>query len=229
MVSMLSPRFDAALVYASQLHRDQLRKGTHIPYVSHLLAVTALVLEHGGTEDEAIAALLHDAVEDQGGSETREAIRERFGEDVAAIVDGCSDADTLPKPPWDERKKAYVGHVVIAPPSVRLVSAADKLHNARAILADYRQLGETLWDRFNGGRDGTLWYYRALADAFRSVEANALSEELDRTVAELECMAGGSAGWRVSGVGIAEMRNALRLEDEAHQPSVIDGGLWSFC
>lgn len=189
MVPMLSPRFDDALVYASQLHRDQVRKGTHIPYVSHLLAVAAIVLEHGGREDEAIAALLHDAVEDQGGSETREAIRERFGEDVAAIVDGCSDADTLPKPPWDERKKAYVAHVVIAPPSVRLVSAADKLHNARAILADYRQLGETLWDRFNGGRDGTLWYYRALADAFRSVEPNALSEELDRTVAELEHMA----------------------------------------
>lgn len=189
MVPMLSPRFDDALVYASQLHRDQVRKGTHIPYVSHLLAVAAIVLEHGGREDEAIAALLHDAVEDQGGSETREAIRERFGEDVAAIVDGCSDADTLPKPPWDERKKAYVAHVVIAPPSVRLVSAADKLHNARAILADYRQLGEPLWDRFNGGRDGTLWYYRALADAFRSVESNALSEELDRTVVELECMA----------------------------------------
>ena len=189
MVSMLSPRFGYALFYASQLHRDQLRKGTQIPYVSHLLAVTALVLEHGGTEDEAIAALLHDAVEDQGGSETREVIREQFGEDVAAIVDGCSDADTLPKPPWDERKKAYVAHVRIAPPSVRLVSAADKLHNARAILADYRQLGETLWDRFNGGRDGTLWYYRALADTFRSAESNALSEELDRTVAELERMA----------------------------------------
>ena len=189
MVPMLSPRFDDALVYASQLHRDQVRKGTHIPYVSHLLAVAAIVLEHGGREDEAIAALLHDAVEDQGGSETREAIRERFGEDVAAIVDGCSDTDTLPKPPWDERKKAYVAHVVIASPSVRLVSAADKLHNARAILADYRQLGEPLWDRFNGGRDGTLWYYRALADAFRSVESNALSEELDRTVVELEWMA----------------------------------------
>ncbi len=188
MVPMLSSRFGDALVYASQLHRDQLRKGTHIPYVSHLLAVTALVLEHGGTENEAIAALLHDAVEDQGGSETREAIRERFGEDVAAIVDGCTDADSLPKPPWCERKKAYVAHVAVAPPSVRLVSAADKLHNARAILADYRQLGETLWDRFYGGRDGTLWYYRALADAFRSVESNALSEELDRTVAELECL-----------------------------------------
>lgn len=194
MVPMLSAHFDDALVYASQLHRDQLRKGTDIPYVSHLLAVTAIVLEHGGTEVEAIAALLHDAVEDQGGSETREKIRERFGNNVAAIVDGCSDADTRPKPPWCERKKRYIAHVVEAPRSVRLVSAADKLHNARAILADYRQLGETLWSRFNGGRDGTLWYYRALADAFRAVEPNALSEELDRIVTELELLAAGQPG-----------------------------------
>ena len=189
MEPMLSTRFDEALVYASQLHRDQLRKGTQIPYVSHLLAVTASVLEHGGTEDEAIAALLHDAVEDQGGPETREEIRERFGEEVAAIVDGCSDTDTLPKPPWCERKSAYIAHVVEAPRSVRLVSTADKLHNARAILADYRVIGEPLWDRFNGGRNGTLWYYRALANAFRAVESNPLTKELDRTVAKLERMA----------------------------------------
>ena len=189
MEPMLSLRFDDALVYASQLHRGQLRKGPPIPYVSHLLAVTAIVLEHGGTEDEAIAALLHDAVEDQGGPVTREAIRERFGDNVVAIVDGCTDADTIPKPPWDERKKAYVAHVVEAPRSVRLVSTADKLHNARAILADYREIGEPLWKRFNGGRDGTLWYYRALADAFRAVESNPLTEELNRTVAELERLA----------------------------------------
>lgn len=194
MVSRLSSQFDAALVYASELHRDQLRKGTNIPYVSHLLAVTALVLEHGGTEDEAIAALLHDAVEDQGGSETREVIRERFGDEVAAIVDGCSDADTLPKPPWYERKKAYIKHVVNAPQSVRLVSAADKLHNAQAILGDYRRHREALWGRFNGERDGTLWYYRALADAFRSAESNSLTEELDRTVAELERFAAVNPG-----------------------------------
>lgn len=189
MKPMLSRRFDKALVYARKLHRKQLRKGTDIPYVSHLLAVTAIVLEHGGTEDEAIAALLHDAVEDQGGSETREAIRKRFGEDVAAIVDGCSDADTLPKPPWCERKSAYIAHLGKAPRSVRLVSAADKLHNARAILADYREIGEPLWKRFNGGRDGTLWYYRALADEFQLVEPNSLSQELDRTVKELERLA----------------------------------------
>jgi (p)ppGpp synthase/HD superfamily hydrolase len=180
-------RFDDALVYASQLHRDQARKGTPIPYVSHLLAVAAIVLEHGGTEDEAIAALLHDAVEDQGGAETREAIRVRFGENVADIVDGCTDADITPKPEWKIRKKAYVADIACASRSVRLVSAADKLHNARAILADYRQLGEPLWGRFNGRRKGTLWYYRALADAFQGVESTTLTEELARTVAELEC------------------------------------------
>ena len=189
MATTLSPRFDNALAVARQLHAGQVRKGTEIPYASHLLAVAAIVLEHGGGEDEAIAALLHDAVEDRGGAATRGEIRQRFGEGVAAIVDGCSDADTVPKPPWRERKEAYVAHVAAAPPPVRLVSAADKLHNARALLADYRQLGEALWGRFNGGRMGTLWYYRALADAFGAAERTPLTEELERTVAELERLA----------------------------------------
>lgn len=186
MTSTLSPRFDTALVYASHFHRDQQRKGGSIPYVSHLLAVTAIVLEHGGTEDEAIAALLHDAVEDRGGPAMRELILEEFGEAVVTIVDGCTDADTIPKPPWRERKEAYIAHVSDASASVRLVSAADKLHNARAILADYQQLGDRLWCRFNGGRDGTLWYYRALADIFQEAESTPLTEELKRTVDELE-------------------------------------------
>jgi GTP pyrophosphokinase len=186
----LSPRFDEALVYASQLHRNQLKKGTQIPYVAHLLAVTAIVLEHGSTEDEAIAALLHDAIEDQGGDETRKEIRERFGENVAAIVDGCSDADTAPKPPYRERKEKYIAHIPCASPSVQLVSAADKLHNTRAILADYQQVGENLWDRFNGKREGTLWYYRALADAFQQANSTPLTQELDRVVTELEQAAG---------------------------------------
>ena len=189
MAPDLSPRFTDALVYASRLHAAHTRKGGDIPYISHLMAVTAIVLEHGGGEDEAIAALLHDAVEDQGGAATREEIRRRFGERVAAIVDGCTDADTIPKPPWRQRKEAYVSHVGTASPSVRLVSSADKLHNARAILADYRLLGDALWDRFTGGRDGTLWYYRALVDAFRAAEATSLVEELERTVRELERLA----------------------------------------
>ena len=196
-----SPRFDEALVYASRLHAGQLRKGSAIPYVAHLLAVTAIVLEHGGGEDEAIAALLHDAVEDWGGAATRAEILRRFGPTVVAIVDGCTDAETVPKPPWRQRKEAYVARVGGASPAVRLVSAADKLHNARSILADYRRLGDALWDRFNGGRDGTLWYYRALVNAFRAAGSTPLIEELERTVDEVERLAGAgpdadrSAGW----------------------------------
>lgn len=182
----LSPRFDDALVFARYLHAGQLRKGTAIPYFAHLLAVTAIVLEYGGSEDEAISALLHDGVEDQGGQLTREEIKRRFGESVVIIVDGCSDTDTVPKPPWRERKEGYIAHVRHASPSVRLVSAADKLANARSILADYRQLGEALWGRFQGEQVGTLWYYRALVTAFREVESSPLIDELDRTVTELE-------------------------------------------
>jgi len=150
------------------------------------------VLEDGGGEDEAIAGLLHDAVEDQGGAPTRAEIRRRFGDRVTAIVDGCTDADTVPKPPWRARKERYVAHVKEAPADVRRVSAADKLHNARAILADYRAHGEALWSRFNGGREGTLWYYRALIGAYReaATEPSGLLDELERVVSELERVAG---------------------------------------
>src|SRR5436305_7390897 len=144
----LTSRFEEAITFATQLHAKQLRKGTTIPYIAHLLAVTSIVLENGGNEDEAIAALLHDAIEDQGGAATREEIRHRFGDTVVAIVDGCTDAEVIPKPPWRARKEAYIAHVRQAPPSVRLVSGADKLHNARSILADYRVSGDALWQRF---------------------------------------------------------------------------------
>jgi (p)ppGpp synthase/HD superfamily hydrolase len=185
----LSARFEEALPFAALLHRDQVRKGSKTPYVSHLLGVAAIVLEHGGNEDEAIAALLHDAVEDQGGAPTLIAIRERFGDAVAAIVEGCTDTDVVPKPPWRPRKEAYVAHVASASPSVRLVSAADKLHNARSILADYRRHADAVWDRFSGGKEGTLWYYRALVEAFRSHGVTPLLEELDRVVREIERLA----------------------------------------
>jgi len=187
----LSARFEEALPFAARLHRDQVRKGTGIPYVSHLLGVAGIVLEHGGTEDEAIAALLHDAVEDQGGAPTLETIRQRFGDAVAAIVAGCTDTDETPKPPWRKRKDEYVAHLASASPSVRLVSAADKLHNARTILADHRRHGDAVWSRFSGGKDGTLWYYRALVEAFRSHGATPLVEELDRVVSDLEQRAAG--------------------------------------
>jgi (p)ppGpp synthase/HD superfamily hydrolase len=190
----LTARFEEALVLAVRLHAGQTRKGTDTPYISHLLAVAGIVLEHGASEDEAIAALLHDAAEDQGGRATLEKIRDRFGETVAEIVAGCTDSWTIPRPPWRMRKKAYIAHLRGASASVRLVSAADKLHNARTILADYRALGESLWSRFNGGRKGTLWYYRALVDVLRDtgpppiVEASII-EELDRVVSELERLA----------------------------------------
>ena len=189
MDGSLTPRFHQALVYASQLHAGQLRKGTTVPYVSHLLGVASLVLEHGGGEDGAIAGLLHDAVEDQGGKPVLEEIRRRFGDQVARIVEACTDADTVPKPPWRERKERYVAHIAQAPEDVRRVSSADKLYNARAILLDYQTHGEALWSRFTGSRKGTLWYYRALVTAFRSSGTSRLVEELDRVVTELESLA----------------------------------------
>lgn len=183
-------RFQEAVLLALHLHAQQKRKGTTIPYVAHLLAVTALVLEDGGNEDEAIAALLHDAIEDAGGDATRQEIRRRFGDTVVAIVNGCTDAEMMPKPPWLERKKQYLEHLRGAGPAILRVSAADKLHNARAVLSDLRRHGNAVWGRFNGGREGTLWYYRRLVQVFREAGPSFLVEELDRVVAELERLAG---------------------------------------
>lgn len=182
----LTARFEEALAYATRLHNDQSRKGTGIPYVAHLLAVTALVLEWGGDEDMAIAALLHDAVEDQGGMDTLADIRRRFGERVATIVDGCTDSYTHPKPPWKQRKVAYIKRLRVEPDDVRLVSIADKIHNARSILFDLRKDGVSALDRFKGGRDGTLWYYQALAAVFNEIENTPQAAELARLVAEME-------------------------------------------
>ena len=182
-------KFEEALFYAARLHRDQTRKGLGVPYITHLLAVAAIVGENGGTEAEVVAALLHDAPEDMGGRERLEEIRQRFGNGIAQIVAGCTDTYEDPKPAWRPRKEAYVAHVAEASPSVRLVSAADKLHNARSILADLRSLGEELWDRFTGGKEGTLWYYRALTEAYKRAGANAIVEELDRVVRKIEALA----------------------------------------
>jgi (p)ppGpp synthase/HD superfamily hydrolase len=182
----LASRFEEALVLAARLHARQKRKDKDLPYISHLLAVTALVLEDGGDEDEAIAALLHDAVEDQGGLRTLEEIRRRFGERVAAIVEGCSDAMSLPKPPWQERKLAYLEHLRTASAGVRRVSLADKLHNARSILADLEQDGEAVWSRFNGGKQGSLWYYRSLLEIFQSGPDSQMLREFARVMAKIE-------------------------------------------
>lgn len=181
-------KFEDALLYAARLHAGQKRKGTDTPYVTHLLAVVAIVGESGGTEDEVVAALLHDAIEDTAA--TREDLARRFGEEVAETVESCSDADKVPKPPWRKRKERYIEHLRYAAPSARLVSAADKLHNARAILADLRLLGEDLWDRFTGGKSGTLWYYRSVTEVLRETGQGQPLDELDRTVAALESLAG---------------------------------------
>ncbi len=189
----LTKRFDAAFLLAHELHGTQGRKGTTRPYIAHLMGVTAIVLTHGGDEDQAIAALLHDAVEDCGGAPMLVRIREQFGARVARIVEGCTDTDQTPKPPWRARKEAYIAHVRSAPPDVQLVSASDKLYNVREILSDYRMIGEQVWRRFHGGREGTLWYYRALVDAFRAGRATPemlrLVDELDSEVSELDRLA----------------------------------------
>ena len=195
----LGPRFEAALILAAQLHQQQLRKVSGTPYVSHLLSVAALVIEAGGSEDEAIAGLLHDAVEDQGGAPTLERIRQQFGADVAGIVADCSDADVIPKPPWQARKQRHIEHVRGASRSVRLVTCADKLHNARCVVLDLRVEGERVWERFRGGRDGSLWYYREMTAALSTAGdvPAALLDELLRTVQQMHELAGES--WTLPG------------------------------
>jgi (p)ppGpp synthase/HD superfamily hydrolase len=150
------------------------------------LRVAGIALEHGADEDEAVAALLHDAVEDQGGAKTLEKIRRRFGPRVAGIVADCSDTDQTPKPPWRQRKEAYLARLRGASPSARLVSAADKLDNVGSLAADFYTLGESLWRQFKGGRDGTLWYYRSVVEILKAAQPGPLAEELDRAVTQLE-------------------------------------------
>jgi (p)ppGpp synthase/HD superfamily hydrolase len=186
----ISTQFDQALHYATLIYAGQKRKGTDIPYLAHILGVVSIALEHGATETEAIGALLHDAGEDAGGEGRIADIRRRFGNAVAEIVEGCTDTVENPKPAWRARKQKYIDHVASASPSVILVSAADKLHNARAILSDYREIGEQIWLRFNGGKDGTLWYYRELLSAFRLSGDTPLLRELAAVVTQLEVMAG---------------------------------------
>jgi len=188
---VLTQRFVEALRYAAELHQFQRRKGKGQPYVGHLLGVAAIVIQHGGGEDQVIAALLHDAVEDQGGLPRLDEIREKFGEQVARIVDGCTDSYEArgEKRAWAERKRAYIERVAKENADVRLVSAADKLANAREILADYRVEGDEVFKRFQGRKDGTLGYYRQLVDVFRKAGTSALVEELERVVSELEKLA----------------------------------------
>jgi GTP pyrophosphokinase len=187
----LTKRFEDALIFALDKHAGHLRKDTEIPYVSHLLAVASIVMDYGGNEDAAIAALLHDCVEDCGVDPNR--IRARFGDEVANIVVACSDSlekDPKHKPDWRPRKEAYLKHLKSAPPPVLLVSAADKLHNVRSIVKDFLEVGHEVWARFKGGKDGSLWYYESLVEIFKQRgEHRSLVDELARTVAELQILA----------------------------------------
>jgi (p)ppGpp synthase/HD superfamily hydrolase len=191
--TLLSSRFQVALVYAAQAHAGHCRKGTTIPYISHPLAVASMVLDHGGDEDEVISALLHDTVEDSGGESRLKDIRTHFGNRVADIVDACSDAygdaaaGTV-KPDWRPRKENHLHHLKSASPSVLLVTVADKLHNARAVLADYKIQGEQLWSRFNASRDESLWYYRSVADILTERFPSSLTDELRSAVVQLEAL-----------------------------------------
>lgn len=200
---LLGPRFARALAVAHELHWDHARKDGGTPYLGHLLGVAAIVLQHGGTEDEAIAALLHDAPEDRGGEATLARIEREFGATVSGMVYGLSDTLESPKPEWRKRKEAYVEHVRRdATPSVLLVGAADKLDNLRAILRDARAEGDAVWARFTGGRDGTLWYYRAVTEAYRAARVDgrypergaAILDEVERVLAQVE---GAAEGRRV--------------------------------
>ena len=195
-----APRFSEALVLANGLHAGQLKKGTRIPYVGHLLAVCAVVLDYGGDEDEAVAALLHDAVEKGGGLSALEKIREKFGGRVADTVLACSDSAGGEKPPWRERKTAFVASLPKMTLEALRVSTADKLCNARLLLKDFRRLGNAVWERFGAGKEGALWYYRALvsrskealsrhSDDSRAAEIREMVEELERVVAELARLA----------------------------------------
>lgn len=201
----LGPRFQRAFSFAAEKHSGQTRKASTIPYIAHLMGVASLVLEAGGDEDLAIAALLHDVVEDCGGAPMLREVRRRFGTRVAKVVDGCTDTDVYPKPPWLERKQKYIARLRNEDAETRLVSAADKLNNVRSILSDYRAIGEAVWSRFNGGRDGTVWYYRTLRDEFLRDEPNRITRDLELAVNELDAMVAGNtknSGRTFSGVEV---------------------------
>jgi (p)ppGpp synthase/HD superfamily hydrolase len=184
----LGPKFEEAFIFANRVHAEQTRKTSGIPYISHLMSVAALVIQDGGSETEAIAALLHDAAEDHG-EEVLEEIREQFGEEVAQIVEDCSDTFEVPKPPWEVRKKAHIAKLRKASPSTHRVVQADKLHNARSLLRELRIKGEDAWDYFNGGKHGTIWYYNAMYEVLGQYHQGYLWWELSRVVERIERLA----------------------------------------
>lgn len=186
--ALLGPRFEKALQLALQLHGTQVRKNLDVPYIAHLLTVTALVLQDGGNEDEAIAALLHDAAEDQGGEETLKLIREIFGETVSGIVEVCSDTFDFPKPPWRSRKEAHLKAIKNAPRSVHRVILADKLHNARSLLHDLKVLGNEVWDMFNGGKEGSIWYFQSMHQLLAEAHPGYMADQLGQAIIEIKAL-----------------------------------------
>jgi GTP pyrophosphokinase len=183
-----SERLDQALGFVATAFRHQIRKGSGVPYLSHLLAVAALVSEHGGDEDQTIAALCHDYLEDIEGA-TSEVLERKFGPRVARFVEALSDSNTHPKPPWAERKQAYLARLATEPPELKLISAADKLHNAMSIVRDHRAIGDAVWDRFTATREQTLWYYEQVLTALGTGWTHPLLDDLERAVAELQAVA----------------------------------------
>lgn len=182
----LGNRFVDALGYAAGAHAGQLRGGDGQPYIAHLLRVTGLVIQEGGSEDEAIAALLHDAVEDQGGLDRLEDIRGRYGHLVADIVDECTDSYGEPRPPWRQRKEQYLSELERSSPGALLVSLADKLDNVRTMLRGHRVYGDEIWERSGKTPDDARWYYGTLASRFAELRPGPLADELATAVAALE-------------------------------------------
>lgn len=185
----MTPRFTQALALAARAHEGQQRKGTSIPYISHPVAVAALVARYGGDEDQQIAALLHDVLED-GGPQYAPEIEAGFGPRVLSIVRGCTDGEpdeTGTKAPWRERKEAYLAHLSSAGPDVWMVSGCDKLSNAQAIVEDLTGVGQAVFERFTAGKVGTLWYYRSLADVF-GVTGVPMAKSLTSTVEAMHAL-----------------------------------------
>jgi (p)ppGpp synthase/HD superfamily hydrolase len=185
----LGRRFEQALKLAMQLHRKQKRKISRTPYFSHLMEVAALVLQDGGSEDQAITALLHDAAEDQGGRAILQQIKRQFGNDVAEMVEACSDSLDLVKSPWQERKERHLAHLQNAPQGAYRVLLADKICNGRSLLRNLRQDGPRVWGYFNGGKEGTLWYYRAMYQLLSAKQPGVLADELRWVIEEIEAFA----------------------------------------
>jgi len=181
-LSVLSRKFESALAFANQVHAHQKRKDSGAPYFAHVIGVAALVLEDGGSEEEAIAALLHDTAEDQGGQAMLDEIAERFGKTIAQIVAECSDTLISPKPPWQARKENHINGLRTARPETIRIMLADKVYNSRNLLRSLQERGEIVWENFKGGRDGTIWYFQQMYAVFAETKSGYMLDEFARNI-----------------------------------------------